>query len=103
MAPATDSWDGGGATPDDPNPCAGAKPKDAAFTDADGVLDESRTIPGYFENRGCAEMMDIGFGVNLGQSGMDVTADGTYGEVAMEGTLKAAFDIGGAITGNYAD
>jgi len=58
------------------NPCAGAKPYDAQFTDADGVLDESRTITDYFNNRNCAEMMDTGFAINLPQAGMDVTAGG---------------------------
>ena len=64
------------------NPCEDSKPYDAQFTDADGNLDATRTINGYFSNRACAEMMDTGFGVNLPQAGMDVTNDGTYGNAA---------------------
>jgi len=67
------------------NPCAGAKPKDATFTDGDGNVDPSRTIPYYFDNKDCAEMMDHGFGVMLPQSGMDVTGDGEYGDLDYSG------------------
>ena len=61
-----------------PNPCEGTKPKDAQFTDANGVLDESRTVPGYFDNKACPESMDLGL---MPQAGMDITNDGMYGEM----------------------
>lgn len=79
-----------------PNPCKDAQPYDAQFTDENGVLDDSRTIKGYFNNRACAEMMDIGFSVDLPQAGMDVTDDGTFGVLDYKGTFDPIME-------NYAD
>jgi len=67
------------------NPCEDAKPKDAQFTSAPGVVDDSRTIEDYFDNKACAEMMDHGFGVMLPQSGMDVTNDAEFGDLDYAG------------------
>lgn len=67
------------------NPCEGAKPKDAEFC-ASGdpppcaYGDSTAKIENYFDNRNCAEMMDIGYNVNMTQSGMDVT-EGYQGEI----------------------
>jgi hypothetical protein len=61
-----------------PNPCQDTKPKDAMFTDENGVLNEAATIPGYFDNKACPEAMDLGL---MPQAGMDITKDGMYGEM----------------------
>ena len=82
------------------NPCEGTKPTDAVITDANGEVRNTSsspqpsaphtaplplarqvaaTIPDYFDNTKCAEMIDTGFNIALPQAGMDVTADGVYG------------------------
>ena len=78
------------------NPCEDAKPYDAQFTDDNGNLIPEATIYGYFENANCAEMMDTGFNINLPQAGMDVTDDGSYGDVNVTGLFEPIME-------NYAD
>eukprot|EP00316_Scyphosphaera_apsteinii_P020374 CAMPEP_0119305302 /NCGR_PEP_ID=MMETSP1333-20130426/6329_1 /TAXON_ID=418940 /ORGANISM="Scyphosphaera apsteinii, Strain RCC1455" /LENGTH=366 /DNA_ID=CAMNT_0007308365 /DNA_START=30 /DNA_END=1130 /DNA_ORIENTATION=- len=73
--------------PPEVNPCEGKKPVDAMFTNAYGELDPSRTIPNYFDDKDCAEMMDWGFQIDLPQAGMDVTDDGLHGDLDYKGTF----------------
>jgi hypothetical protein len=68
------------------NPCEGKKPKDAALTDAE-TGEVTTILENYFDNRNCAEMMDIGFNINVPQAGMDVTDDGEYGVNDYKGTF----------------
>ena len=61
------------------NPCKDAKPVNGTLTNADGTV--AAVLTDYFKNTACAEMIDTGYGIDLPQAGMDVTADDNYGHL----------------------
>jgi hypothetical protein len=77
------------------NVCEGAQPRDGTLTNADGTV--AAVMEGYFNNRACEEMIDTGYNAALPQAGMDVTADGDYGDLAY-----STLSIMEPIMGDYA-
>ena len=76
--------------PDLGNPCEDKRPYDAKFcadgSPCSGVDNPDSVIANYFENKGCAEMIDTGYSLSLPQAGMDVTDVGSgHGGEAFSG------------------